>query len=97
MRRFGRTDDNQGVIVAALRKVGCSVQSLAAVGDGVPDLLVGHMGRTWLLEVKDPTKVPSQRRLTPRQKLWHDRWRGGRAYVVETVEQAFDVVLRGGE
>lgn len=41
MRRAARTDANQTAIVEALRKCGASVQSLAAVGKGVPDLLVG--------------------------------------------------------
>lgn len=94
MRRAAKVDANQRVIVEALRKCGATVQSLASVGDGVPDLLVGYAGETWLLEVKDPSHPPSARRLTPLQKLWHERWRGKRAYVVETVAQAFDIVLR---
>ena len=40
MRRAARIDDNQIAIVKALRKAGCSVLSLAAVGNGCPDLLV---------------------------------------------------------
>lgn len=54
-RRFraGHTDGNQAAIVAALRSVGCSVVDLSATGGGVPDLLVGRVGVTFLLEVKD--------------------------------------------
>ena len=40
MRRAARVDDNQGQIVDALRRVGCSVWSLAGVGKGFPDLAV---------------------------------------------------------
>ena len=46
MRKFGKTDANHADIVDALRRVGASVVSLASVGNGVPDLLVGFNGRT---------------------------------------------------
>lgn len=45
MRRAAKVDDNQGEIVAALQRAGCSVQSLAGVGRGFPDLAVGFQGR----------------------------------------------------
>ena len=41
MRQAAKVDDNQAAIVEALRSLGASVESLAAVGKGVPDLLVG--------------------------------------------------------
>ena len=46
MRRAARTDSNHEEIVKALRAVGATVQSLAGVGHGVPDLLVGYQGKT---------------------------------------------------
>lgn len=70
--RNARTDANQKEIVAALRSVGATVQSLAPVGHGVPDLLVGFRGATYLIEVKTPTG-----KLTPDQIRWHGDWRGG--------------------
>lgn len=76
MRRAAKVDTNHAAIVETLRKAGCSVQSLAAVGQGCPDLLVGRLGRQYLLEVKDGARIPSQRRLTPAQEEWHQRWRG---------------------
>jgi hypothetical protein len=45
----------------ALRSAGATVQSLAGVGKGVPDLLVGFKGQTLLFEVKDGFKPPSKR------------------------------------
>jgi len=63
------------------------VQSLAAVGKGCPDLLVGRAGRCFLLEVKDGSKPPSARQLTPDQQAWHRSW-AGHAAVVETSEAA---------
>lgn len=76
MRRAAKVDGNHSVIVATLRAVGATVQSLAAVGRGVPDLLVGFRGRNYLLEVKDGTKPPSRRRLTDDERTWHSDWRG---------------------
>lgn len=97
MRRAAKIDNNQHEIVAALRAIGCSVESLAAVGRGVPDLLVGRAGRTYLIEVKDGAKVPSARRLTDEQLLWHGEWRGGTLAVVLDVEGAIRAVTFAGE
>lgn len=88
MRRAARTDANQTAIVQALRDMGCTVQSLAAIGNGCPDLLVGYKRATMLLEVKDGTKPPSARRLTEDQIRWHGDWRGGPLAVVCDVESA---------
>ena len=91
MRRAAKTDANQGEIVQALRDVGCTVQSLAPVGDGVPDLLVGYRGVNLLLEVKDGNKPPSARKLTPDQEKFHATWRGQKA-VVTSREEALRAV-----
>ena len=66
-----RVDANQRAMVAALRKVGASVQSLAAVGQGCPDLLVAYRGQWFVVEVKDGGKSPSRRRLTEAEADWH--------------------------
>ena len=92
MRRRARTDRNQTEIVAALRAAGASVYSLAAVGQGIPDLLVGYAGRTALVEVKDGSKPPSARQLTPDQQQWHQTWTGGTLAVVPDVEAALRVL-----
>lgn len=94
-RHYSRkVDDNQGEIVDALRRFGVVVQSLAALGHGVPDLLCGYQGRTVLLEVKDGSKPPSKRMLTEDETRWHLGWRdvGGPLHVVESVEEAVLVV-----
>jgi Holliday junction resolvase len=96
MRRAAKVDANQAEIVKALRQVGASVQSLASTGKGCPDLLVGFRGVNWLLEIKDGQKVKSARKLTDDQVVWHESWRG-RVYVVESVEQALEVIKVGGE
>jgi len=92
MRRSAKIDANQNDIVNALRRAGATVQSLAANGQGVPDLLVGFKGQTFLFEVKDGAKPASARKLTPDQVEWHKAWRGGPLVVVESAEQALSVV-----
>ena len=90
-RRYGKADDNQDGIVSGLRKAGCSVQILISVGGGCPDLLVGRAGVNYLLEVKDENKPPSQRKLTPDQVTWHEKWRGQKA-IVKNLDDALRVV-----
>jgi len=92
MRRAARTDANQTQVIIALRAAGATVQNLSAVGDGVPDLLVGYKGVTYLLEVKDGNKVPSKRMLTPDQIEWHERWLGGTLAVVEHPDAALRLI-----
>jgi hypothetical protein len=87
MRRAARVDANHQMIVGGLRACGATVQSLAPVGAGCPDLLVGHRGRNLLLEIKDGRRPPSERKLTPDQQKWHADWQGA-VIVVENVEQA---------
>ena len=84
-------DRNQPEIVKALRGIGATVQSLADLGKGAPDLLVGFFGRNVLFEIKDWKQPPSRRRLTPDEKEWHDMWRG-QVTVVETFEEALAVL-----
>lgn len=91
MRRAARIDANHGEIVAALRAIpGCTVTSLAGVGNGCPDLVAGYKGRNYLLEIKPPGGVRggiSRQTLTDAEQQWHRTWRGQRA-IVTTIEQA---------
>ncbi len=91
MRRAARIDANQSGIVEVLRGMGCGVQSLAPVGGGVPDLLVGISGDNYLAEIKDGSKPPSARKLTPDQERWHKAWPGA-IEVIETEQQAIEWV-----
>lgn len=92
MRQAARVDGNQGRIVEALRALpGCSVQSIAVVGKGVPDLIIGIRGRNFLLEIKDPTQPVRGRRLTPAESIWHRSWYGQVA-LVESLSDALMVL-----
>lgn len=91
MRRAAKIDDNQREIVDALRQAGCSVQSLAGVGKGVPDLVVGFRKRNFLLEIKDGSKSPSKRKLTPDEQNFHKMWKGA-VVIVESIDEALRAV-----
>ncbi len=77
MRRASRTDRNHAAVVAAFRACGCSVFDTSAVGKGFPDLTCSiGLRETFLVEVKDGTKSPSKRLLTPAQVEFRASWRG---------------------
>lgn len=84
-----RKDANQGEIVAALERIGCTVMVLHEPCD----LLVGYRGRTCCLEVKDGAKPPSKRKLTDNQVRFTADWRGHYA-VVQSVDEAIAAVQR---
>ena len=87
MRHHARTDANHAAIVDALRRVGAAVTSLAAVGHGVPDLLVSYRGQWIVLEVKDGDKPPSARRLTLDEAAWCQQQHAP-VWVVASVDDA---------
>lgn len=93
MRKAARVDANQEQVVSVLRGYGASVQTLAAVGKGVPDLLVGYRGRNYLLEVKDGNKSASQTKLTPDQQDWHLQWKGDKPVIVYSPTDAVKAIL----
>lgn len=89
--RAAKIDANQNEIVAALRKIGCSVQILSSVGRGCPDILAGFRGKNFLIEIKDGSKPPSGQKLTPDQVEWHANW-NGQVNVANSVEAAIEIV-----
>ena len=95
MRYANRIDANQNKIVDALRKAGAVVRIISQ-GDGIPDLLVGYKGYTILMEVKDGDKVPSARKLTEAEQKFFDDWRGGMLAVVNSLEEALEILKRCG-
>jgi hypothetical protein len=95
MRYANRIDANQNQIVDAMRKAGAVVRIISQ-GDGIPDLLVGYKGYTILMEVKDGDKVPSARKLTEPEQKFFDDWRGGMLAVVNSVEEALEILKRCG-
>lgn len=98
--RAKRRDTNEPEIVNALVAAGAVVTRLD--GDGVPDLLVGFRGRSFLLEVKLPLgprggvhhhgTEGSRGDLTPAQVKWWDAWSGEPAIVVRSPAEALAAI-----
>jgi Holliday junction resolvase len=85
--RAAKVDRNQTEIVQALRDYGAFVVSLATVGKGVPDLLVGFKRHTILMEIKF-----GNNKLTEDQIVFHGKWTGGILAVVSDIESALRVL-----
>ena len=86
MRQHGKVDLNQRALVAILRQYpGAVVHSLASLGGGTPDLLLGYQGETTLIEVKGRGG-----KLNDLQRAWHAEWTGTPVAVVRSQE---DVVI----
>jgi len=85
MRRASRIDDNQVEITDYLLSIGASVASTHMVGDGFPDKVVGIFGLSFLCEIKDGDKPPSERRLTKKQRKFVGKYKG-RVYVLKGVD-----------
>ena len=92
--RAERRDANEADIIKALRDAGCEVWQLCA-NEPCDLLVISRYFRgpdLYMLEVKDGSKPPSARKLTPKQVETHKRWP---VHVVSTVAEALQVV-RGG-
>lgn len=89
-----KVDTNHGKIVRELRKAGCFVTSLAMVGCGCPDLLVGRAGVWCVIEVKDGDRPPSERKLTKDEERWHAdaAAHGLPVFVAESEESALEAI-----
>lgn len=92
MRRAANLDRNHADIVNALEAIGAKVQSLAPMGRGIPDLLVGYHQVNVILEVKNEGDPPSRQVLTAAEQKWHATW-PGQVSVVYTPQQAQQVVI----
>lgn len=88
----GNLDRNHHAIVDALRKVGASVASLASLGNGCPDIVVGFRGRNFVIEIKNPDTAYGKKGLNEMQQQWADTWRGSKVIVVRTPLEALQAI-----
>lgn len=80
LKRFAaRRDQSEPDIIKALRAFGFSVQQLS--GENVPDLLIGKLGVTRVVEVKTGNAP-----FKPGQRNWWAKWNGNALMVLRTVE-----------
>lgn len=91
MRRRAKIDDNHNQTVRALRKLGLSVLSLAPMGRGCPDILVGSHGENYLFEIKDESKTASKRKLTADEEKFAASWRG-QTSVIGNWQEALKII-----
>lgn len=84
MRRAAKVDGNHLDICHALRQLGASVLSLAAIGRGCPDICIGFRGISYLAEIKN-NKVRWS--MTDDQKAFHAGWNAP-ILVLDSVESA---------
>ncbi len=85
-RRAAKRDTNEPEIIQALRAAGATVEQLSK--KGVPDLLIGFQGSTYLIEVKT-----AKGKLTPDESTWIEKWNGP-VHIVRTIEEALRVLGR---
>lgn len=83
-RRAAKRDANEPEIIYALTQAGASVSKLSDAG--IPDLLVGFRGETFLIDVKN--RAGRGKRLTDDQKTFFEDWRGGKAGIALTIGDA---------
>ena len=79
--KYGRRDNNHKEIVNYLRtRWHCTVYDMADVGKGFPDLVVGRLGKNFLIEVKSNKTAE----LTEKEQQFAKTWRGAIATVRNT-------------
>jgi len=93
IRRAAKIDENQPALVELIRAMGVSVAITSAAHDGFTDLVIGFGGVTVLVEVKDGSKPPARRKLTPQQVTFHGSFKGA-ITVIENEQQAAELVKR---
>jgi len=89
----GRKDGTHDAIVRRFRQLGCSVIELHATGiPGCPDLGVGLLGRTELVECKDPKTAYGRRGFNGNQTAFARDWRGGKVWLCSSEDEATALV-----
>lgn len=88
-----RVDSNHWEVCRAFRQLGWCVASTADLGGGFPDVVVAKRGVLRLIEVKDGTKPPSKRALTPLEAVYHRDMAaaGCPITIIESVQQVIDL------
>ena len=91
MRRH-RADGNQVALVKFIRSMGASFQHTPVPGglDGI----IGYRGVDVRVEIKDPSKPPSHRKLTPAEAKTISEWRGHKPEIIETEEDVMNLLNR---
>ena len=93
MTRRGKKDHNHDEIVGRFLALGCTVVEVHDTGiAGLPDLVVGCIGRNFLVEVKNPETRYGRAGLNGNQTAFARDWRGAAVIHVYSVDEATAVV-----
>jgi Holliday junction resolvase len=87
-------DHNHDSLVADLKKLGCKIIDMAAVGDRFPDLLVLCRRDLLLVEVKNLDTGYGKRGLNKGQREFATWWttEGGKVYVIRNTDDCIKLV-----
>lgn len=89
MKKYGaKKDANHNAIAEYLESKGCFVRDLSGLGFGTPDMLVWVKTAWILVEIKNKKTGYGRRGLNKKQKDWANNWRGGKVYIVCSIEDA---------
>lgn len=91
MRRRGRTDSNQVMIVEAFRNFGAEVTVTSNVGEGFVDIVVSYRGEWFMIEIKDGDKCKSAQKLTPEEIAWHKKQKAV-VYIIATAQDVINLL-----
>ena len=75
IRTRSKTDANHKEISIAFERLGWSVLDIHQIPNSA-DILIGKWMHCIVIEIKDGSKPPSNRKLTPGEIKFKDRWRG---------------------
>jgi len=91
--RGNRIDANQNEIVRELRKVGATVLITSNLKNAF-DILVGFRGELYIVEIKDGSKPPSQRKLTPGETKCKQDFQnvGVKYHIINSVQEAIEML-----
>ena len=95
MTRRSSKDHNHDAIVKRFQALGCSVIEMHATGiPGFPDLAVGAVGVTHLVEIKNPDTPYGRKGLNDNQTTFARDWRGEKVWVARSEDDATLLVQR---
>lgn len=88
-----RVDKNQKAMVKVFRDLGAAVTHTHTVGKGFTDIVIAVQWLNCVVEIKDGSKPPSGRRLSPDEQTFFGWWPGLKAVCCNT-EDAQAIVAR---
>ena len=82
-----KVDTIQRPLVKQLEAHGATFQSMAAVGRGCPDGIVGFLGLTAVVEFKSGARAAKRKSKTAEQQAaWRQNWKGSPCWILTSWE-----------